>query len=382
MEDERFCWLTFTARTLARVGSPTTLFFAVRNGYISVGISRIGVWVMQWLALDIGGANLKVADGLGYGESRPFALWKDSRRLSQELRIQIAQSPPCDHLAVTMTGELADCFESKSAGVQFILEAVREAADGRHTRVYLNNGALVTPQVAQSRPADVAAANWHALARFAARFVKHEPALLIDIGSTTCDLVPLVNGVPAAAGRTDTERLLHGELIYAGVERTPICAVVDKLPYRNQVCPVAREFFATTGDAFRLLAALPEYAAAHHTADGQPATRAASRVRMGRMLCADGEQFHHRDATIAAAAVAKAMTELIANGIQHVMSSRALQPAACIFAGVGEFIAKDAVRSLGWSGREVSLRRELGVAVSQCAPAHALAVLAREAAGL
>ena len=95
---------------------------------------------MSWLALDIGGANLKVADGVGYAESFPFALWRDSVRLAQELRTVIAQAPACDHLAVTMTGELADCFESKSEGVSFILDSVSEASDGRHTRVYLSDG--------------------------------------------------------------------------------------------------------------------------------------------------------------------------------------------------------------------------------------------------
>jgi uncharacterized hydantoinase/oxoprolinase family protein len=115
---------------------------------------------VQWLGLDIGGAHVKLADGRGYATSYPFALWKHPQNLDQELRTLIAQAPPCDHLGVTMTGELADCFESKVDGVNFILEAVRKASDSRHTRVYLNNGMLVTPQVAATRPQQVAAANW------------------------------------------------------------------------------------------------------------------------------------------------------------------------------------------------------------------------------
>ena len=89
---------------------------------------------MNWLALDIGGANLKLADGLGFAASHRFALWKDRARLARELRIAIAASPVSDHLAVTMTGELADCFTDKPEGVEYILRAVHEAADGRHTR--------------------------------------------------------------------------------------------------------------------------------------------------------------------------------------------------------------------------------------------------------
>ena len=79
---------------------------------------------MNWLALDIGGANLKVADGRGYAVSYPFALWKNHRQLEQRVRHAIENAPVASRLAVTMTGELADCFRSKEEGVLFILDAI------------------------------------------------------------------------------------------------------------------------------------------------------------------------------------------------------------------------------------------------------------------
>ncbi len=337
---------------------------------------------MQWLALDIGGANLKVADGLGFAESFPFALWREPDQLAQELRTLIAQAPPCDHLAATMTGELADCFENKAAGVTFILDALQQAADGRHTRVYLNDGSLVTPQVAKTRPASVAAANWHALACFAARFTKAQASLLIDVGSTTCDVIPLLDGKVATKHWSDTARLLRGELIYAGVERTPVCALVSELPYRGQHCPVAREFFATTRDVYIVLGQLPEQPMNHDTADGRPATKAAASVRLARMICADGEDFNQRDAIVAADAVANAFTQAFLNGVQQVTTGYSFEPALAILSGHGAFAAKTALKSAGLSSKQLNLASEIGEAASRCAPAHALAVLAREAAGL
>src|SRR5262245_22847468 len=118
---------------------------------------------MKWLAIDIGGANIKLADGDGYAVSYAFSLWKEPQRLATELRMLIAGAPRSDHLAVTMTGELADCFENRHAGVEFILRAVDQAADQRHTRIYLSNGTLVAPPAARTHPKLVAAANWHAL---------------------------------------------------------------------------------------------------------------------------------------------------------------------------------------------------------------------------
>lgn len=336
---------------------------------------------MQWLGLDIGGAHVKLADGKGYAMSYPFALWKHPQNLDQELRTLIAQAPRCDHLGVTMTGELADCFESKAEGVTFILEAVRKASDSRHTRVYLNNGMLVTPQVAATRPHQVAAANWHALARFAGRFVRKESALLVDVGSTTTDIVPLSKGEPMPAGSNDTERLLQGELVYCGVERTPVCSLVESVPYRGQKCPVAREVFATTRDVYILMGDLPEDAASRMTADGRMASKAAARTRIGRMICADEEQFNHKDAVTMAQAIADAQAIIVGRAAERVARRLPQPPTAVVLSGHGEFVTRRVVEQLSWKVRLVSLAQEIGVGPSRCGPAHALAVLAREAAG-
>jgi probable H4MPT-linked C1 transfer pathway protein len=333
---------------------------------------------MNWLALDIGGANVKAADGKSYAQAYSFAMWRDSSRLAQQIRTAISEAPPCDHLAVTMTGELADCFESKESGVRFILQAVADGSDNRHTRVYLVDGRLVSPQVALTLPHLAAAANWHALARFAARFAPQGAALLIDIGSTTCDVVPLWNGRSAAKGTTDTQRLLAGELVYTGIERSPICAVVNAVPYRGQSCPVVQEVFATMRDAYLILDRISDDPAYVLTADGKPATRGFARARLARMIAADAAEFNHRDAVALAHAAAEAQAARLAAAIAHVAQSLPAAPETVILSGHGEFLAHDALARASVAGRIVALSQELGSAVSRSAPAHALAVLASE----
>ena len=334
---------------------------------------------MNWLALDIGGANLKVADGLGFAESYSFALWRDPNGLSQQIRTIISEGPGADHLAVTMTGELADCFENKAAGVRHILRMVSDGSDNRHTRVYLVDGRLVAPQVAVTVPQLAAASNWHALARFAGRFAMTGTALLIDVGSTTTDIIPLQDGSPIAKGKSDTERLLLGELFYTGVERSPACAVAHSILYRGQQCPVAQEVFATMRDAYLLLAALPEDPADHNTADGRPATKAAAKIRIGRVIAADSEEVNHRDAAAIAQCLADAQAAQLAGAIQRVVSALPAAPATILLSGHGEFLALNALRVANVQAKTLSLREQLGATISRVGPAHALAVLAREA---
>jgi len=337
---------------------------------------------MNYLAMDIGGANIKVADGLGYAATYPFPLWREAAKLGQQLRVIVSEAPPSDHLVVTMTGELADCFASKAEGVKHILEAVAKASDNRHVRVYLCDGRLVTRQVAVARSQLAAASNWHALARYCGRFFPSGPALLIDIGTTTTDIIPLADGQVATQCITDIMRLLARELVYTGVERSPVCALVDEVPYRGQNCPVTQELFATSLDVYLLLNQIEERPTDTNTSDGKPATKSAARVRLGRMIAADEEEFNHRDAVHLAESIANAQLDRVVAAVRQVIARLPSPPVAYVFSGQGEFLAMKALEDMPPVASVVKLSEQLDPLVSRCAPAHALAVLAREAAGL
>jgi probable H4MPT-linked C1 transfer pathway protein len=333
---------------------------------------------MNWLALDIGGANVKVADGLGFARSYTFHLWKDSADLAGKLRAILAESPAADHLAVTMTGELADCFACKADGVRFILDAVARGSDNRHTRVYLVDGRLVSPVVALQTPHLAAASNWRALAQFAGRYAPQGTAMLIDVGSTTCDIIPFVDGRPAGKGRTDTQRLIAGELVYTGVERSPVCAVVSHAQYRGHICPMAQELFATMLDVYLVLGRLPEDPANRNASDGRPATKAAAIARLGRMLAADASEFDESDAIAIAEAAAKSQATLLATAIAQVVAGMGSRPKQVVLSGHGDFLATAALREARIDAPVVCLSQQLDPSLARVGPAHALAVLARE----
>jgi probable H4MPT-linked C1 transfer pathway protein len=325
------------------------------------------------LGLDIGGANLKAAHSSGAARSRPFALWKAPAALPDALRELMRDWPPYDLLAVTMTGELCDCFATKREGVLAILGAVSAVAGPTPVRVWRTDGRLVDLATARAEPLLAAAANWLALATFAGRFVPRGPALLIDIGSTTTDIVPLLDGRPVPRGRTDAERMRHSELAYTGVIRTPLCAILGGHG--------AAELFATTRDVYLMLGRLPENPADRDTADGRPATRACAEARVARMVGADLETSTEGERRKVAEFALLRQVMHVVGCIEAVAQSLPRLPETIILSGVGEFLAQVALSEQKTISPcpVVSLQRQLGPEVSKAACAYALAVLAAEA---
>lgn len=333
------------------------------------------------LALDVGGANIKAADGTGWTHAEPFAMWRDAPRLAEVLTRIIGAAEP-RRIVATMTGEIADCFPSREAGVRHIVAAV-EAATGAHEPpatigIYCTDGALVPPAAVRACPSKAAAANWHAMARLAAAHAAASRALVIDVGSTTTDIVPLVDGAPAPLACDDVGRMATGELVYTGVERTPVAAIVRALPWPRRGRgrrPIASERYADSRDVWLLLGGIPEDAATSDTADGQPATRAAAGTRLARMLLADPEAFSSADAVAAAEWCARVQARIVARAIDRVSHSIGWRPTSIVLSGHGTCLARRALAHLGWPVETISLPDLLGPDASRAACAHAIALI-------
>lgn len=330
------------------------------------------------LGLDVGGANLKAAHTGGEAVTTPFALWKQPDQLAAALADLVAGLPGFDALAVTMTGELCDCWETKREGVLAILDAVATVAAAKPVRVWDNDGLFVDLDRARSKPLTVASANWLALATFAGRFVPTGNALLIDVGSTTTDLVPLVDGQPKPQGRDDSTRLASQELIYRGWKRTPACAMVG--PER------AAEFFATMHDVYLVMKVVPEEPLNRDTADGRPATRVGANRRLARMLCGDLETTTARECKELAQELNFRLCTQIARGVEAVLKRLPGGRPTIMASGSGEFLVPGVLASPLLPARReewevVSLGERLGRGLSTAACAHALAVLCQEREG-
>src|SRR5690606_37351206 len=272
---------------------------------------------LRVIGIDIGGANLKVSDGERHSLSRVFALWKHPEQLGQQLRTLLQELPAAQHLAVTMTGELADCFATKAEGVEQILASVTSVVD-LPVHVWQTSGEFVPPEVATEVPRLTAAANWHALATWAGRMRPHGTGLLIDMGSTTTDIIPLVEGLPHTTGGTDLERLAGGELVYTGFRRTPVCAVARSVLLEERAIPLAAEFFATMQDVNLICGCAEEAPANCDTADGRPATVECAHTRLARMLCCDRSELSDQQIEAVARQIHAAQLETLESALTAV----------------------------------------------------------------
>jgi len=304
---------------------------------------------------DIGGVHIKAARALVHGgvliepraAVRPFDVWRTPDDLAQMLRAiadQLGVSDG-DPMAVTMTAELSDAFPTKREGVLHVLESVRRAFPRSRPQALGVRGELAALDDAFARPLDFAATNWVAAALLAARYERD--CVLVDVGTTTTDVIPVRDGRLACEGRNDTARLAAGELLYTGVVHTNPNTLAGMVPLRGRWCRVAGERFAVMGDVYLALGRIAENVYTCPTPDGREKSRAAALVRLARVVGADREQLDEEELLKLAVFFAERQTQAVGDGLVQVLSRQEYgYGLPVVTAGVGAFVAGAAARRL------------------------------------
>jgi probable H4MPT-linked C1 transfer pathway protein len=292
---------------------------------------------------DIGGAHVKYAlvDGDGRVltvEQRTCALWQGLDALVAVLA-ELAPSPDLAvaRHAVTMTGELCDLFATRAEGVVAILGVLKRYL-GEDLAVFSRNGFL-SPAAACAEPEAVGSMNWRATALDCAQVAG--TGVLLDIGSTTTDIVPFAEGAVCARADRDGTRLACGELVYTGICRTPVMAVATQAPFAGAWRGLAAEYFANMADVYRVTGDLPEAADDFPTADQRPADVPHSRARLARMLGEDASNLDHGALDGFAEHLIQCQLQRIEQGLAQVASAASgrLSGMLLVGAGVGSFLA-------------------------------------------
>lgn len=339
---------------------------------------------------DVGGAHLKVAQADAAGRlalvaQEPCRLWLGLHELLaaiERLRPRLAPSP---RHAMTMTGELADVFPDRAAGVAALAAAMAEALARADLLAYAGPLGLVPLAQAAAHVREVSSANWHASARLAAE--RLGAGLLVDVGSTTTDVVPFADGRVAALAWSDEERLGAEELVYTGVTRTPVMALGDRVPFAGARQPLMAELFATAADVHRLTGELAAGADQHPPADGRGTSDEESAGRLARMLGRDRASAPMAHWRGLARHLAERQRRLVADAIERALSRGLLgDDAPLVGAGVGRFLLAPIAQRLRLPYRDAAdlldgppEAREWG---ARCLPAAATALLALRPARL
>ena len=334
--------------------------------------------VLGW---DIGGVNTKAAlvvDGrIVAARGRAFELQRAPESLAavlHELQAEVmagtAGSTTAVRHAVTMTAELSQMFRSKREGVHFVLDGVARAFPTGDIRVYAVDGRFLQPDRAREEPLAVAAANWAATARLVAS--RHPDAILLDVGTTTTDVIPIVAGQVVSKAWTDPDRLASGELVYTGALRTPTEAIASHVWLKGRKHGVSAETFALAGDVHVWRKDLSPADYTVPTPDGRGTDRVFAGERLRRVICADPELMDDGGVSEIAEALARAQVARIVESIIKVRGAHTGVRTAVV-TGLGAFLGAAAARTVGLDVEY--LADELGADTAQYAPAAAVALL-------
>jgi (4-(4-[2-(gamma-L-glutamylamino)ethyl]phenoxymethyl)furan-2-yl)methanamine synthase len=324
--------------------------------------------VLGW---DVGGAHLK-ACWWQHGCVQDVAqwacpLWQGLEHLDLALAQAASRWPSLwrdrsgTAHAITMTGEMVDLFADRASGVRRIAAQLAEKLPGP-TSFYAGDSAWCAADAVTTLWPQIASANWLATGRHVARHVARQVArqfhptthsadnrgLLLDIGSTTTDIIAFAHGQVSTTSRSDAQRLASGELVYHGVVRTPLCALAPRITWRDSTMNVMNEFFATTADVYRLTGELHAAHDQQASADGGAKDLHATHQRLARMVGMDAADATHAQWLQNALAWRAAQVAEIAGQVRRVWAAQAGTGLPLVVsAGCGGFLVPDVLAAAG-----------------------------------
>lgn len=344
--------------------------------------------MVEVLGWDIGGVNVKTALIKTWNASveelktamQYFPIWKRGKEqlpaVLDRLRNEVAGSIKLDAVGIAMTAELSDAYWTKREGVNHILDCVKKVFANIPIFVLDAEANLRSVEEARQEPLKVAAANWPATGWMVSRLIKD--CIIIDTGSTTTSIIPVIDGKIAATGRTDLAKLLNGELVYTGSLRTNVATIVSFIPIRGGTARVSSELFAQSGDIHLILGNIKENDYTAETVDGRGKTRVEAMARLARVVCADIEMLTEQEIVEIANHVYEKQVEQIGEGLMQVCNRIKLclkENIPVVVTGLGRnFLAKKAAQKAGFNWI-IGLGELLGADATLASPSVGVALM-------
>jgi len=342
-----------------------------------------------FIGWDVGGAHLKMAhvDVTGKiitAHQFPAPIWQGLHILHDALTQAKKYIPAASKHAFTTTAELSDIFSDRRSGIDELVTRISATLNKDSIRFYAGRAGWIEADMTDLYFNDIASANWHATASFIAERIN--AGILVDIGSTTTDIIPFAAGKLLNQGYTDFERLSCQELVYTGIVRTPVMAIAEYVPLDGVLRPVVAEHFATMADVYRLTGELQEQDDMMTTADGAGKSIMDSTRRLARMFAVDIDEHENTDMWInTAKSIAEAQFEKIRQAFDQIsLNMPAKADSIIIGAGAGRYLAHKLAQESGFSFMDfaelLDTSEEMKPHAARSAAAVAVAQLARSSA--
>jgi probable H4MPT-linked C1 transfer pathway protein len=346
------------------------------------------------LGMDIGGANTKLAllkffdskleSSFSHLEYFPF--WEKTlneiptmlkRVLSKIIKKAKVKIKDINFFSIAITAELSDAFKTKKEGISIILNALAEVLDKNKLRFISNNGEFLAYPDAKNGFISISGANWVSTSLFLGKFISK--CILIDAGSTTIDIIPILDGIPVTKGKNDIERLMNHELIYTGGLRATIPSITHFVPYKGSMIRISFEKFALVSDIHRILYNISEDEYINDTADKRSKSIEDCYARLARIICIDSDTISKDELNNIAKNIYQKQIELISTEIQQFLTdliSRIPEykdDITFVITGIAaEFLIRRALSHLGY--KNISIYEELtGISDSISSSAFAVA---------
>ncbi|MFW9971873.1 MAG: hydantoinase/oxoprolinase family protein [Candidatus Odinarchaeota archaeon] len=323
------------------------------------------------MGLDIGGANTKAAllyfkdkiiiESDSYIEYFPF--WEKTVREIPEMLNRIIENllkknkyniAMINNIAVTITAELSDAFQTKREGILTILNALGKVFNKNKLKFITNKSTFIDYETAKSDYSLIAAANWASTALFLGNFIS--TCILIDAGSTSIDIIPILNSNPVTLGNNDISRMINHELIYTGGLRATIPSITHHVPYKGKNVRISFEKFALISDVHRILNHITEEEYINDTADNRPKTLENCYARLSRIICMDLETILKEELDIIANYIYKKQMNIIKKEIKAFMDNITVRfaefnnnPKFVITGLSADFLIRKSLKDLGFT---------------------------------
>jgi len=321
--------------------------------------------------MDIGGANTKaclllieykkIIKSFSYIEYFPF--WEKTIKEMLDMIVRVIKNvvdsnnyklENVDYIAITTTAELSDAFQTKREGIQTILSVLETVFNKNKLKFITYKGEFVDYETARSDYSLIAAANWASTALFLGQFIPN--CILIDGGSTTIDIIPIMNSIPVPQGKDDISRLIYHEMIYTGGLRATIPSITHHVPYKGKIIRVSFEKFALVSDVHRILNNISEEDYINDTADNRSKDLENCYARLSRTICMDTETISREDLDITANFIYQKQLDIITREIKAFMENLTKRfdefrnnPKFVITGLSADFLIREPLQNLGFT---------------------------------